>query len=87
MNAIFNENINEIIDDEFMTKDVSELVKGDYYLFHVEQCDDYFKSYFWKDGVVFCGNSDDSLLITNKYTKGTLQDFVDKLYDSEVSND
>lgn len=80
MNAIFDENINEIIDDEFMTKDVSELVKGDYYLFHVEQDgDNSFKSYFWKDGVLFCGNGDGNLLITHKYTKGTLQEYVDKL--------
>lgn len=80
MNAIFDENINEIIDDEFMTKDVSELVKGNYYLFHVEQDgDNPFKSYFWRDGVVFCGNSDGSSLITNNYTKGTLQEYVANL--------
>lgn len=79
MNAIFDENINEIIDNEFMTKDVSELVKGDYYLFHVEEDGDNYKAYFWKDGVLFCPNSDGSSLITNEYTKGTLQDFVDTL--------
>lgn len=79
MNVMFDKNINEIIDDEFMTKDVSELVKGDYYLFHVEQCEDNFKSYFWKDGVLFCSDCDSSSLITNKYTKGTLQEYVDKL--------
>ncbi len=79
MNAIFDENINEIIDDEFMTKDVSELVKGDYYLFHVEQCEGNFKSYFWKDGVLFCTNSDGSLLLSEEYTKGTLQGYVDNL--------
>ena len=87
MNAIFDENINEIIDNDFMTKDVSELVKGDYYLFHVEQDGDNYKAYFWKDGVLFCSNSDDSSLLTNEYTKGTLQEYVDNLYDLKVSND
>ena len=84
MSKVFDENINEIIDNEFMTKDVSELVEGDYYLFHVEQDGDNFKSYFWKDGVLFCSNSDGSSLITNEYTKGSLQDYVDNL---KVSND
>lgn len=80
MNAIFDENINEIIDDEFMTKDVSELVKGDYYLFHVEQDgEDSFKSYFWKDGVLLCCNCSGEVLVKLEYIKGTLQDFVDNL--------
>lgn len=80
MSKVFDIDVNEIIDNDFMTKDVSELVKGDYYLFHVEQDGDAsFKSYFWKDGVLFCGNSDGSSLITNKYTKGTLQEYVDNL--------
>lgn len=79
MNTVFDENINEIIDDEFMTKDVSELVKGDYYLFHVEQDGDNFKSYFWKDGILLYCNSDGILLLSEQYTKGTLQEYVDKL--------
>ena len=79
MNAIFDENINEIIDDEFMTKDVSELVKGDYYLFHVEQLDDKFKTYFWRDGMLVCADSNGALLINIEYTKGTLQEYVDNL--------
>lgn len=76
MNVIFDENINEIIDNEFMTKDVSELVKGDYYLFHVEQLEDSFKAYYWKDGVLFCSDSSGALLISEEYTKGTLQEYV-----------
>ena len=80
MNTIFDENINEIIDDEFMTKDVSELVKGDYYLFHVEQDGDNFKPYFWKDGVLFVADSE-NLLFSTEYTKGTLQEYVYKLGD------
>lgn len=78
MNTIFDENINEIIDNEFMTKDVSELVKGDYYLFHVEQDGDNYKAYFWKDGVLFCSDCG-GLFFSLEYTKGSLQDFVDNL--------
>lgn len=87
MNVIFDENINEIIDDEFMDKDVSELVKGDFYLFHVEQLEDTFKTYFWKDGVLFCCSCSGEVLVKLEYTKGKLQEYVDNLYDSEVSDD
>ena len=83
MSKVFDENINEIIDDEFMTKDVSELVKGDYYLFHVEKDGDNFKSCFWKDGVLFCCKCSGEVLLKLEYTKGTLQEYVDNLYYSE----
>ena len=79
MNVIFDENVNEIIDDEFMTKDVSELVKGDYYLFHVEQLEDTFKTYFWKDGVLLCSSGCGAVLFSLEYNKGTLQEYVDNL--------
>lgn len=79
MNVIFDENINEIIDNEFMTKDVSELVKGDFYLFHVEQLEDNLKAYFWKDGVLFCSDSSGALLLNEEYNKGTLQEYVNRL--------
>lgn len=87
MNAIFDENINEIIDNEFMTKDVSELVKGDYYLFHVEQDGDNYKAYFWKDGVLLCSSGCGEVLSSLEYTKGTLQEYVDNLYNVKVSDD
>lgn len=87
MNVIFDENINEIIDDEFMTKDVSELVKGDYYLFHVEQDGDNHKAYFWKDGVLLCCSCSGEVLLKLKYTQGSLQEYVDNLYSLKVSND
>lgn len=87
MNAIFDENIKEIIDDEFMTEDVSELVKGDYYLFHVEQLEDTFKTYFWKDGVLLCSSGCGEVLSSLEYTQGTLQEYVDNLYNVKVSDD
>lgn len=79
MNAIFDENINEIIDNEFMTKDVSELVKGDYYLFHVERDGDNYKAYFWKDGVLLCSSGCGEVLVKLEYTQGSLQEYVDNL--------
>lgn len=79
MNNIFDENINEIIDNEFMTKDVSELVKGEYYLFHVEQDGDNYRAYFWKDGVLLCYNGYGVVLTSLEYTKGTLQEYVGNL--------
>lgn len=79
MNTIFDENINEIIDNEFMTKDVAELVKGDYYLFHVEQDGDNYKVYFWKDGVLLCSSGCGEVLVKLEYTQGSLQEYVDNL--------
>lgn len=73
---IDNITINEIIDNTFMDKDVSELVKGDFYLFHVVGD----VTYFYKDGVVFYSSVvDDSEVVRVKYTKGSLQEFVDNL--------
>ena len=79
MNVIFDENINEIIDNEFMTKDVSELVKSDYYLFHVEQDGDNYKAYFWKDGILLYSSGCGAVLFSLEYTQGTLQEYVDSL--------
>lgn len=69
-----NITINEIIDNTFIDKDVSELVKGDFYLFHVVGD----VVYFYKDGVVFYSSVvDDSEVVRVQYTKGSLQEFVD----------
>ena len=73
---IENLDVNEIIDNEFMDKGVSELVKGDFYLFHIVGD----VMYFYKDGVVFYSSVEDDSKVTRvKYTKGSLQEFVDKL--------
>jgi hypothetical protein len=87
MSKVFDIDVNEIIDDEFMTKDVSELVKGDYYLFHVEQDGDNYKAYFWKDGVLLCSSGCGEVLFKLGYTQGTLQEYVDNLYNVKVSDD
>ena len=76
--------INEIIDNDFLNKDVSKLVEGDYYLFHVEHIEGCTYNYFYKDGIVFIGSfhyeSDtDGMVEKFEYTKGTLEDCLKEL--------
>ena len=58
---------NLIVDDDFMNKDVSELVSGDFYLFHVKDNKTYLDS---------CGAES---FYSVEYSKGTLQEYVDSL--------
>ena len=74
------ERVTIVEDNDFLSTNVSELVKGDYYLFHLTND----KMYIYKDGVV-CVNSID---LKNEeqyyrvlYTNGTLQDFIKGLGD------
>jgi len=75
--------LNEIIDNDFLTKDVSELIVEDYYLFDVQDTSNGVKLYFYKDGIVFVSvyNDSDDVSIINKfeYTSGSLQELVEKL--------
>ena len=69
---------NLIVDDDFMNKDVSELVSGDFYLFHVKDN----KTYLYKDGhigVAYFDSCGDESFYSVEYSKGTLQDYVDNL--------
>lgn len=71
--------INIIEDNDFLDKDVSALVTGDFYLFHIDEDDDL---YFYKDGVIWNGkyNEDGFELSDNvEYTSGTLNMYIDKL--------
>ena len=69
---------NLIVDDDFMNKDVSELVSGDFYLFHVKGN----KTYLYKDGYIgvayfdICGAES---FYSAEYSKGTLHEYVDNL--------
>ena len=75
---IKNLKVNEIVDNTFMDKDVSELVKGDFYLFHVAGN----VIYFYKDDVVFYSSVvDDSKVARVEYTQGSLKEFVVGLED------
>lgn len=69
---------NLIVDADFMNKDVSELVQGDFYLFCVEDN----KTYLYKDGYIgvacFDSCSAESFY-SAEYSKGTLQEYVDNL--------
>jgi hypothetical protein len=70
------ERVTIIEDDDFLDTDVSELVDGDYYLFHLTND----KMYIYKDGVVCVNNIDlqkEESHYCVPYTNGTLQDFIE----------
>ena len=72
------ERVTIIEDNDFMNTDVSLLVEGDYYLFHLTND----KMYIYKDGVVCVNNIDlqqEEYHYRVPYTSGTLQGFVDNL--------
>lgn len=69
---------NLIVDDDFMNKDVSELVSGDFYLFHVKDN----KIYLYKDGyigVAYFDTCGAERCYSVEYGNGTLQEYADNL--------
>lgn len=69
---------NLIVDDDFMNKDVSDLVSGDFYLFCVKDN----KTYLYKDGhigVAYFDSCGEESINSVEYSKGTLQEYVDNL--------
>ena len=69
---------NLIVDDDFMNKDVSELVQGDFYLFFVKDN----KTYLYKDGhigVAYFDSCGAESFYSVEYRTGTLQEYVDNL--------
>ena len=74
------ERVTIIEDNDFLNTDVSELVDGDYYLFHLTNDE----MYIYKDGVVCINNIDlqkEESYYRVPYTNGTLQDFIEGLGD------
>jgi len=75
--------LNEIIDNDFLTKDISELIVDDYYLFDMQDTPNGVKLYFYKDGIVFVSsysNIDETSIIDKfEYTSGSLQELVEKM--------
>jgi len=72
------ERVTIIEDNDFMNTEVSELVEGDYYLFHLTND----MMYIYKDGVVGVSSIDlqqEEHYYRVPYTSGTLQEFVDNL--------
>ena len=71
------EDVNIIEDNYFLDTQVTELVFGDYYLFHIT----YTNMYLYKDGVVVhdLGFDDSKPYSAFEYTKGTLREFVNSL--------
>lgn len=80
---MLEEDVNLIEDDNFLNKDVSELVVEDYYLFDMQDTANGVKLYFYKDGIVFISlyssNDDTSIIDKFEYTSGSLQELVEKL--------
>lgn len=87
---MLEEDVNLIEDDNFLNKDVSELIVDDYYLFDMQDTPNGVKLYFYKDGIVFVTvftnvnvvhtEVDDCNIIDKfEYTSGSLQDLVEKL--------
>lgn len=80
---MLEEDVNLIEDDNFLNKDVSELVVDDFYLFDMQDTPDGVKLYFYKDGIVFVSlhsNIDDTSIVDKfEYTIGSLQELVEKL--------
>ena len=74
---------NLIVDDDFMNKDVSELVSGDFYLFHVKDN----KTYLYKDGhigVAYLDSYGEESFYSTEYSKGTLVEYVNSLGEANV---
>ena len=80
---MLEEDVNLIEDDNFLNKDVSELVVDDYYLFDMQDTANGVKLYFYKDGIVFVSlysNIDETSIVDKfEYTSGSLQEMVEKL--------
>ena len=78
---MLKEDVNLIVDDNFLNKDVSELIVEDYYLFDVQDTSTGVELYFYKDGIVFVSaytDSDDVSIINKfEYTSGSLQELVE----------
>ena len=76
---------NLIVDDDFMNKDVSELVQGDFYLFCVKEDKTGSKTYLYKDGcvgVAYLDSCGAESFYSAEYSRGTLQEYVDNLGDT-----
>ena len=75
---MLEEDVN-IIEDNFLDTDVTELVVGDYYLFHITDTN----IYIYKDGVITVHGIEDIQnnphVSSFEYTKGTLGEFVNNL--------
>ena len=80
---MLKEDVKLIEDDNFLNKDVSELIVEDYYLFDVQDTSTGVELYFYKDGIVFVSaytDSDDVSIINKfEYTSGSLQELIEKL--------
>ncbi len=87
---MLEEDVNLIEDDNFLNKDVSELIVDDYYLFDMQDTPNGVKLYFYKDGIVFVSDytTSDDASISDKfeYTSGSLQGLVEKFKENVMKH-
>ena len=72
-NISVEDKVNVIEDNDFLTKNVKDLVQGDYYLFHMT--DNFI--FLYKDGVVVKSNILDNEFVKYECNTETLQEFID----------
>ena len=84
---MLEEDVNLIEDDNFLNKDVSELIVEDYYLFDMQDTPNGVKLSFYKDGIVFVNvftNVNGTSVVDKfEYTSGSLQELVEKFKESD----
>lgn len=74
-NLSVEETVKIIEDNDFLTKNIKDLVVGDYYLFHIT--DDFI--FLYKDGLVVKSNVVDNTYTEYPCNTETLQEFIDNL--------
>lgn len=74
-NICVEERVNIIEDNDFLTKNLKDLVVGDYYLFHMT--DNFI--FLYKDGLVVKSNVVDNTFVKYECNTETLQEFIDNL--------
>lgn len=74
-NISVEEIVKIIEDNDFLTKNLKDLVVGDYYLFHTT--DNFI--FLYKDGVVVKSSLADNTFVKYECNTETLQEFIDNL--------
>lgn len=74
-NISVEDRVKIIEDNDFLTKNLKDLVVGDYYLFHMT--DDFI--FLYKDGIVIKSNVVDDEFVKFECNTETLQEFINKL--------
>ena len=72
--------VNVIEDNDFLDKDVSELLSYDFYLFHINFNEDNPLMYYWYNNIVLTVSvKTQDIVKKEEYSTGTLRDLLTKL--------